>query len=79
MHRLNIVLFGATGYTGRATIPALYKLTKKGATNLTWGVAGRSREKLEKVLQDASTELSRNHSGKDTILLIYLKIYLCRH
>jgi short subunit dehydrogenase-like uncharacterized protein len=42
---LDLVLFGATGFTGRLT--AEYLVTAN--PTLRWGIAGRSREKLERV------------------------------
>ena len=43
---LDIVLFGATGFTGALTADYL---AQHGPEGLRWAVAGRSREKLEKV------------------------------
>lgn len=44
--RLDIIIFGASGYTGKYTVYEGVKLLK----GLTWGIAGRNREKLEEVL-----------------------------
>jgi len=44
----DIVLLGATGYT--AAICAEY-ISKTLPTNLKWAVAGRSRDKLEALVQ----------------------------
>lgn len=43
-----MIIFGATGFTGKYTILQSVKLLK----GLKWGVAGRSRAKLEEVLQE---------------------------
>jgi len=43
---LDLVLFGATGFTGGLTADYL---AAHGPTGLRWGLAGRNREKLEKV------------------------------
>ncbi|KAF5286894.1 hypothetical protein FQA39_LY00427 [Lamprigera yunnana] len=47
--RVDIVLFGATGVTGEYTAPYIYRLAKE--KSLTWGVAGRSEQKLKDVLK----------------------------
>lgn len=48
--RLDIILFGATGFTGKRTIPQLTKLIRTEKLSLTWGVAGRSEKKLKEAL-----------------------------
>ena len=45
-NRLDVVLFGATGFTGALT--AEY-LARHGGPSLRWGIAGRSRSKLDAV------------------------------
>lgn len=50
--RLDIVIFGASGFTGKYTIPQVHKLAK--AKDLTWGVAGRSESKLRSTLDEIS-------------------------
>jgi short subunit dehydrogenase-like uncharacterized protein len=50
---LDIVLFGATGYTGR--LVADYLASAPSARDLRWAIAGRDRAKLERV----RTELGR--------------------
>jgi short subunit dehydrogenase-like uncharacterized protein len=44
-----LVLFGATGYTGKLTAQ---HITKNLPTDLKWAIAGRSQEKLEAVVAD---------------------------
>ena len=46
--KYDIVLFGATGFTGELT--AQY-LASQGDSNLTWAIAGRNRARLEQVRQ----------------------------
>ncbi|KAK5646161.1 hypothetical protein RI129_004625 [Pyrocoelia pectoralis] len=50
--RLDIILFGATGLTGKNCLKYLYKFTKLNGRSLTWGVAGRSKPKLRQVLEE---------------------------
>jgi short subunit dehydrogenase-like uncharacterized protein len=51
--KLDVVLFGATGFTGRLVADYL----AKGAPTLRWAIAGRSRDKLARV----KTELVEGH------------------
>ncbi|XP_063242400.1 saccharopine dehydrogenase-like oxidoreductase [Bacillus rossius redtenbacheri] len=51
--KLDAVVFGATGFTGKYTVIELAKLAKEKG-NIKWGVAGRNKEKLEKLLADLS-------------------------
>jgi short subunit dehydrogenase-like uncharacterized protein len=44
-----VILFGATGYTGKLT--AEY-ITTHLPTNLKWAIAGRSASKLEDVVKE---------------------------
>ena len=52
--RLDIIVFGATGFTGKHVLPYLHKLSSKHGKVLTWGIAGRSEQKLKQVLVEAS-------------------------
>lgn len=51
--KLDIILFGATGFTGKHCIPYIHKFVNNGGNPLTWGVAGRSEQKLKEVLAEA--------------------------
>ena len=51
---LDIIVFGATGFTGKHVLPYLHKLSSKYGKVLTWGIAGRSEKKLKQVLVEAS-------------------------
>ncbi|KAG5886357.1 hypothetical protein JTB14_000459 [Gonioctena quinquepunctata] len=55
--RVDILIFGATGFTGKHCIPYLYKLSKVDGRNFTWGVAGRSEQKLEYILKEMGNKL----------------------
>ena len=56
MNRLDIVIFGATGYTGKFVVRELANAFRK--EDFTWGIAGRSKEKLNDVLNSISSENS---------------------
>lgn len=56
---LDVIIFGATGFTGKYTVLKAVNLLK----DFKWGIAGRSKAKLEKVLQEmgqkAEADLSK--------------------
>ena len=49
-----IVVFGASGFTGQFVVREVAKNCKG---KFKWAVAGRSKDKLEKVLQETASEL----------------------
>jgi hypothetical protein len=51
-NRLDILIFGATGYTGQYVIEEMARKAQK--FDLKWGIAGRTVNKLQQVLQQAS-------------------------
>lgn len=55
--RLDIIIFGASGFTGIHCIPYIAKLSKQNGRNLSWGIAGRSEEKLKQALQDVGKKI----------------------
>uniref|UniRef100_A0A182FAX4 DNA helicase n=1 Tax=Anopheles albimanus TaxID=7167 RepID=A0A182FAX4_ANOAL len=56
--KLDVVIFGASGFTGKYTVLESIKLLG----NMRWGIAGRSQNKLQEVLKEvgekAKTDLS---------------------
>ncbi len=60
MSRLNIVVFGATGFTGKVVVQELANLAKQ--ESFTWGIAGRSQTKMNQLLTDC-------HINVETILV----------
>lgn len=55
MSKLDIVVFGATGYTGKFVVRELALISER--EKLKWAIAGRSKQKLDQVLLSLSTEL----------------------
>nr|CAH7736386.1 unnamed protein product [Callosobruchus chinensis] len=55
--KLDLLIFGATGFTGKHCIPYVHKLSKSDGKNLSWGIAGRSEEKLKEVLAEMSKKV----------------------
>ena len=47
--RLDIVIFGATGFTGQYVVKEAARLSK--IKDFTWGVAGRRQDALEAVIK----------------------------
>jgi short subunit dehydrogenase-like uncharacterized protein len=47
----DVVIFGATGFTGQFVVQ---EFAKQNSQNFRWAVAGRSKEKLNNVLQQTS-------------------------
>lgn len=67
----HIIIFGASGFTGQFVIEEVARTVAEGPKgNLTWAVAGRSRQKLEKVLDQAAVALGKPElrSGVDIIV-----------
>ena len=62
--RLDVVIFGATGYTGKYTIFEGVKIL----AGLKWGVAGRSKEKLESVLAEMGKKAKQDLSKTPIII-----------
>ena len=68
--RIDVVIFGATGFTGKCVVQELIKF--KNLPNLSWGIAGRNEQKLREVLDWASL---RTGSFADWMCLIYSLIF----
>ena len=61
-NRLDVMIFGATGYTGQYVVE---EMARKGKQfGFKWGVAGRTVDKLKQVLQQAT-----NITGFSTVSL----------
>ncbi|GJQ68961.1 hypothetical protein Trydic_g6146 [Trypoxylus dichotomus] len=61
-NRLDIIIFGATGFTGKRTIPQLTTLIKSENLSLTWGVAGRSEQKLKNALLEMQQQTGEDYT-----------------
>lgn len=58
--RLDLVIFGATGFTGKHALPYVYKLANSDKQNLSWGIAGRSEAKLKCILNATAKTIGKN-------------------
>ena len=55
----HIIIFGASGFTGQYVVEEVARTVSEGPSGtLRWAVAGRSKAKLEKVLEQAAGALS---------------------
>ena len=60
----DIIIFGATGYTGKFAVEDLAKSISKGdTTGMKWAVAGRNRAKLIKTLKEVQDLTDLDLSG----------------
>ncbi|CAL1603892.1 unnamed protein product [Knipowitschia caucasica] len=56
----HLVIFGASGFTGQFVVEEAARTASEGPNGtLKWAVAGRSRQKLEKILEQAASVLSK--------------------
>lgn len=67
--KLDLIIFGATGYTGRYVIKEAARLVKEKEFN--FGVAGRRREALESAVKDYAPDISKIYACKLYFLSIY--------
>ncbi|KAH8310993.1 hypothetical protein KR044_003793 [Drosophila immigrans] len=56
--RLDVIIFGATGFTGKYTVYEAVSVLK----DLRWGIAGRNREKLQSVLKEMGAKAKKDLS-----------------
>uniref|UniRef100_A0A3P9GZF2 Saccharopine dehydrogenase-like oxidoreductase n=1 Tax=Oryzias latipes TaxID=8090 RepID=A0A3P9GZF2_ORYLA len=67
----HLVIFGATGFTGQFVVEEVARTVSEGpGGNLKWAVAGRSKPKLEKVLEKAAGALSKPELRTEVDILV---------
>lgn len=52
MEKIDIILIGATGYTGAFTAKQLVRFNTILQNKITWGICGRSKEKLKNLVTE---------------------------
>jgi short subunit dehydrogenase-like uncharacterized protein len=62
--KLDLIIFGATGFTGKVAMYEIVKLAKE--KNITWGISGRNRNKLDNVLKEVE-EKTGNFLGQANV------------
>lgn len=63
MKKYDLIIYGATGCTGKYVILNLHNYIKKYNLNIKWAIAGRSKEKLMAV-----KKLCQEKSGRFNLL-----------
>lgn len=61
---LDVIIFGASGFTGKYTIYEGIKLLE----GLKWGIAGRSRDKLNKILKEVEKKADKDLSETPIVI-----------
>ena len=64
---LDVVVFGATGFTGRLVAEHLFKSYGQG-NNVRWAMAGRSIDKLESLRTELASKYSADASSVDILV-----------
>ena len=62
--QLDVIIFGASGFTGKYTVFEATSVLQ----NVRWGIAGRSRHKLENILKDIGLKAKQNLSAIPIII-----------
>lgn len=66
MSRLDLIIFGATGFTGKHAIAEAVRLCR--CTPFTWAVAGRNHVKIRDVLSEVSAKIGEDLSDTKVII-----------
>ncbi|MBN3296436.1 SCPDL oxidoreductase, partial [Amia calva] len=67
----DIIVFGASGFTGQFVVEEVARTSAEGPKGtLKWAVAGRSRQKLEKVLEQAAAVLSKPEIKSEVDIIV---------
>ncbi|KAL3280430.1 hypothetical protein HHI36_017912 [Cryptolaemus montrouzieri] len=67
--RLDIILFGVTGFTGKHALGYVHKFTSDKGRHLTWGVAGRNEVKIRTILTNLEKETGDTSISQVPIIL----------
>lgn len=66
--KFNIVIFGATGFTGKYLVEELVNVRKRENLNFTWAVSARSEKKLDEILKEMSLSTGENLNDTPKII-----------
>ncbi|XP_062378069.1 saccharopine dehydrogenase-like oxidoreductase [Sardina pilchardus] len=67
----HIIIFGASGFTGQFVIEEVARTSSEGPKGtLKWAIAGRSRQKLEKVLEQAADVLGKPELKSEVDIIV---------
>ncbi|KAK9871270.1 hypothetical protein WA026_011540 [Henosepilachna vigintioctopunctata] len=67
--KLDIILFGVTGFTGKHALYYLHKFAVAKGRNLTWGVAGRNETKIKTIMTDLEQKTGDANVSKVPIII----------
>ncbi|CAH0723483.1 unnamed protein product, partial [Brenthis ino] len=67
MSRLDLVIFGATGFTGKYAVEEMCSISKN-YPEITWAIAGRNQSKLKDVLNKISKKNDKDLSSVKIII-----------
>jgi short subunit dehydrogenase-like uncharacterized protein len=72
MNRLDVIIFGASGYSGKYVAQNLVKVSTNENCEITWGIAGRSLEKLQSVIKEMELKLGQylDASTRSEVILV---------
>ena len=62
--KFDVIIFGATGYTGKYAIRSAVEVLK----DMKWAVAGRNKAKLEETLKDSGSKINVDLSRVEIII-----------
>ncbi|KAG7328060.1 hypothetical protein KOW79_008004 [Hemibagrus wyckioides] len=66
-----LIIFGASGFTGRFVVEEVARSSAEvPGGKLVWAIAGRSRDKLEKVLQEAAQQLGKPELQSEVEIIV---------
>lgn len=66
-----LIIFGASGFTGQFVVEELGRCSAEGpGGRVRWAIAGRSRAKLEKVIQEAAEQLGRPELRSEVEIIV---------
>ncbi|XP_078590587.1 saccharopine dehydrogenase-like oxidoreductase isoform X3 [Branchiostoma floridae x Branchiostoma japonicum] len=67
--KYDVVVFGASGFTGQFVVEELGRVTSEEERGLIWAVAGRNQDKLNQVLEKASSTIGVDLKDAVDVLL----------
>ncbi|XP_044760757.1 saccharopine dehydrogenase-like oxidoreductase [Coccinella septempunctata] len=67
--KLDIILFGVSGFTGKHALKYVHKFASAKGRQLTWGVAGRNETRIRTILSDLEKETGDANVSKVPIIL----------
>jgi short subunit dehydrogenase-like uncharacterized protein len=70
--KLDVIIFGATGFTGKIAVYEIVKLAKE--KSITWGISGRNRNKLDNVMKEVEEKTGNIDQANVQLLQDYFSL-----